>query len=106
VIEDEIDRLLSALPDDWAEALLWYRPDDPTGEEPARAAFAALLVDEPPAAPAGAETYLALFLRRDPDGAAGDDRQALREALDALEAEGHPGRLTRVVPQRRGVVAR
>jgi len=57
VTEDEIDRLLSALPHDWAEALCWYRPDDPTGQEPARAAFAALVAEEAPAAPAGAETY-------------------------------------------------
>jgi hypothetical protein len=98
VSEDEIDRLLSALPEDWAEALLWYRPDDPTGQEPARAAFAGLLAEEAPAAPAGAETYLALTLCR-------DARPALREALDSLAAQGHPGRLTRAVPQRRGVLA-
>jgi len=102
--EDDIDRLLSALPDDWAEALLFYRPDEPTGQEPARAAFAGLIADEPPPAPAGAETYLALMLRRESRDAA-DDRLALRQALDELAADGHGGRLTRAVSQRRGVAA-
>jgi hypothetical protein len=103
--EDDIDRLLSALPDDWAEALLWFRPDDPTGQEPARAALAGLAVDEAPAAPAGAETYVPLVLRRESDGNPGDDREALRSALGALAAEGHAGRLTRAVAQRRrGIV--
>ena len=101
VNEDEIDRVLSMLPDDWTEALLFYRPDEPTGQEPARAAFAALVAEEAPAAPAGAEAYLALTLRRESGGTAGD-RQALRQALDDLAADGHGGRLTRAVPQRRG----
>ena len=103
--EDEIDRLLTALPEDWAEALLWYCPDDPAGHEPARAALAALLVDEPPAAPAGAETYVALLLRREAEGAPDDDCEVLREALGTLAAKGHAGRLTRAVPQRRRATA-
>jgi hypothetical protein len=105
VTEDDIDRLLSALPDDWTEALLWYCPDEPTGQEPARATLAVLLVDEPPAAPAGAESYLPLMLRRAADGAPAGDRETLREALGSLIAQGHAGRLTRAVAQRRGETA-
>src|SRR5205085_7996380 len=50
----------------------------------------------PPAAPAGAETYLALTLRREADGTAGEDRRALRDALEigrasCREREGEAG---------------
>jgi hypothetical protein len=66
--------------------------------------FAGLIADEPPAAPAGAETYLALTVRREAGDTVGD-RQALRQALDELAADGHGGRLTRAVSQRRGAAA-
>jgi hypothetical protein len=99
--DDHIDRLLGQLPRDWTEALVWFLPDDPAGEEPARAALAALAAEQAPAAPAGGETYVPLLLRRDPDGAGDGDREALRSALDTLAAQGHGGCLTRAALQRR-----